>query len=104
MIICVFRCLAVHCGSHKQHNLRKTRKLEREFFTLDGIPNEIVEFQHIPFISKHFNQEIIVYDVTPEGVFALKGWFKDDIREAREVLGEDEEWVLSNTPKLTRFV
>ena len=71
---------------------------------MDGIPNEIVEFQHIPFISKHFNQEIIVYDVTPEGVFALKGWFKDDIREAREVLGEDEEWVLSNTPKLTRFV
>ena len=89
--LCVFRCLAVHRGAHKKDNLRKTRELAREFFTLHDIPNEIVEFQHIPLISKHFNQEIIVYDVTPEGVFALKGWFKDDIREAREVLGEDEE-------------
>ena len=42
------------------------------------IPNEIVEFQHIPLIAKYFNQEIIVYDVSPEGDFALKGWFKDD--------------------------
>jgi len=57
----------------------------REFFTLHDIPNEIVEFQHIPLISKHFNQEIIVYDVTPEGVFVLKGCFEVDMREAREV-------------------
>ena len=92
--LCVFRCLAVHRGAHKKDNLRKTRKLARQFFTLHDIPNEIVEFQHIPLIAKHFNQEIIVYDVTPEGVFALKGWFKDDMGEAREVLGEDEEWVL----------
>ena len=42
------------------------------------IPNESVEFQHIPLIAKYFNQEIIVYDVSLEGVFALKGWFKDD--------------------------
>ena len=57
--LCVFRCLAVHYGVHV-------------------IENEIVEFQHIPLIAKYFNQEIIVYDVSPEGVFALKGWFKDD--------------------------
>jgi len=63
--LCVFRCLAVHRGAGKQHNLRKTRKLAREFFTLHDIPNEIVEFQHSPLIAKHFNQEIIVYDVTP---------------------------------------
>ena len=63
--LCVFRCLAVHRGAGKQHNLRKTRKLAREFFTLHEIPNEIVEFQHSPLIAKHFNQEIIVYDVTP---------------------------------------
>ena len=25
--LCVFRCLAVHHGAHKQHNLRKTRTL-----------------------------------------------------------------------------
>jgi len=89
--MCAVRCLAVHRGAHKKDNLRKTRELAREFFTLHDIPNETVEFQHIPLISKHFNQEIIVYDVTPEGVFALKGCFKVDIEEAREVLGEDEE-------------
>ena len=89
--LCMFRCLAVHRGAHKKDNLRKTRELAREFFTLHDIPNEIVEFQHILLISKHFNQEIIVYDVTPEGVFTLKGCFKVDIGEARKVLGEDEE-------------
>ena len=67
MVICVFRCLAVHREAHKKDNLRKTRELAREFFTLHDIPNEIVEFEHIPLIFKHFNQEIIVYDVTPEG-------------------------------------
>jgi len=77
--LCVFRCLAVHRGAHKKDNLRKTRELAREFFTLHDIPNKIVEFQHIPLISKHFNQEIIVYDVTPEEVFALKSCFKVDI-------------------------
>jgi len=92
--LCVFRSLTVHRGSDKQHNLRKTRKLAREYFTWYDIPNEIVEFQHIPSISKHFNQEIIVYDVTPEGVFALKDWFKDSMGEVRELLREDEEWVL----------
>ena len=76
--LCVFRCLAVHYGAHKQHNLRNTRTLETEFFRVHVIPNEIVEFQHIPLIAKYFNQEINVYDVSPEGVFALKGWFKDD--------------------------
>ena len=61
--------------------MRLTRKIIYEkqeslrdiFFTLHDIPNEIVEFEHIPLIFKHFNQEIIVYDVTPEGFFALKG-------------------------------
>ena len=71
--LCVFRCLAVHYGAHKQHNLRNTRTLETEFFRVHVIPNEIVEFQHIPLIAKYINQEIIVYDVTPEGFFALKG-------------------------------
>jgi len=89
--LCVFRCLAVHRGAHKKDNLRKTRELAREFFTSHDTPNKIVEFQHIPLISKHFNQEIIVYDVTPEGSFALKGCFKVDMGEAREVLGENKK-------------
>ena len=73
MMISVFRCLAVHHGAHKQHNLRKTRTLTTEFFSVHVIPNDIVEFQHIPLIAKYFNQEITVYDVSPEGAFALKG-------------------------------
>jgi len=76
--LCVFRCLAVHYGAYKKYNLRKTKTLATEFFSVYVILNEIVEFQHITLIAKYFNQEIIVYDVSPEGVFALKGWFKDD--------------------------
>ena len=91
MVICVFRCLAVHREAHKKDNLRKTTELAREIFRWHDIPNEIVEFEHIPLIFKHFSQEIIVYDVTPEGFFALKGHFKVHMGEAREVLGEDEE-------------
>lgn len=74
----VFRCLAVHHRFDRRHNLRKSRTLATEFFSVHVIPNKIVEFQHILLIAKYFNQEIIVYDVTPEGVFALKGCFKDD--------------------------
>ena len=76
--LCVFRCLAVHHGADKRYNQRITKTLAREFFIMHTIPNEIVEFRHIPLIDKNFNQEIVVYDVTPEGVFALKGCFEDD--------------------------
>ena len=48
---------------------------------MHAIPNNTVEFQHIPLIAKHFNQEIIVYDITLEGLFILRGW----------VLGEEDE-------------
>ena len=74
----VFRCLAVHQGADKRYNQSKTKTLARQFLTIHTIPNEIIEFQHIPLIAKYFNQEIVVYDLTPAGVFALKGCFKDD--------------------------
>jgi len=73
-----FRCLAVHHSAHKQDDQRKTKALAQEFFTIHTIPNETVEFQHIPLIANYLNQGIVVYDVTPEGGFALKGCFKDD--------------------------
>jgi len=74
----IFVCLAVHHEADKRYNQSKTKTLARELFTIHTILNEIIEFQHIPLIAKYFNQEIVVYDVTPEGVFALKGCFKDD--------------------------
>lgn len=48
---------------------------------MHAIPKITVEFQHIPLIAKHFNQEVIVYDMTLEGLFILRGW----------VLGEEDE-------------
>ena len=65
--LCVFRCSAVHHGADKRYNQSKTKTLARELFTIHTIPNEIIEFQHIPLIAKYFNQEMVVYDVTPEG-------------------------------------
>ena len=75
MTICVFRCLVVHRGAHKRNNIRQTRQIAKEFFSIHEIPNKTIKFQHIPLIANYFNQHIIVYEVSPEEVFGLKGSF-----------------------------
>ena len=47
--------------------------MAQEFAAVQGIEN--MELQHIPWIACHFTQEIIVYEVSGEGVFALRGHF-----------------------------
>ena len=73
--LCVFRCLVVHRGAHKRNNIRQTRQIAEEFFSIHEISNKIIKFQHIPLIANYFNQRIIVYEVSPEGVFGLRGSF-----------------------------
>ena len=75
--LCVFRCLVVHRGAHKRNNIRQTRQIAEEFFSIHEIPNKTVriQFQHIPLIANYFNQHIIVYEVSPEGIFGLRGSF-----------------------------
>ena len=65
----VFRCLAVHRGPHKQHNLRKTRELTKEFFAIYEIPNETVEMEHLPLVASYFRQDIAVFGVLDECVY-----------------------------------
>ena len=74
--------MAVHRGAHKKNNLRVTRRMAQDFFAVHEIPNTKVGLQHIQFIARYFNQEIILYEVTDESVFVLCGQF---------ILEEEEE-------------
>ena len=64
--LCVFRCLAVQRGAHKKNNLKKNK------------------MHHIPLIARYFNQAIIVFDVSDEGVFGLCGQFTPEEKEEKE--------------------
>lgn len=50
-----------------------TWEMAQEFAAVHGI--ETMELQHIPWIACHFTQEKIVYEVSGEGVFAVRGHF-----------------------------
>ena len=80
----VFRCLAVHRGAHKQHNLPKTRELAKEFFSIYEIPNETVEMEHLPLVASYFRQDIAVFGVSDECVFTLWGHFRPEFAEEEE--------------------
>lgn len=79
----VFRCLAVHRGAHKQHNLPKTRELAKEFFSIYEIPNETVEMEHLPLVASYFRQDMAVFGVSDECVFTLWGHFRPEFAEER---------------------
>lgn len=79
----VFRCLAVHRGAHKQHNLPKTRELAKEFFSIYEIPNETVEMEHLPLVASYFRQDIAVFGVSDECVFTLWAHFRPEFAEER---------------------
>ena len=47
---CLFRCIAVHWGAHVRRNMRKTRELEKSFFTQrPGLRNRLTA-KHLPLL------------------------------------------------------
>ena len=70
--ICIFRCLAVHRGAHRQHNTRQTRELASSFFANHPIRGHRIHKGHFPLIESHFQQGIARYEVDEEGAFSLK--------------------------------
>ena len=68
---CLFRCIAVHRGAHVRDNMRKTKELEKSFFTQrPGLRNRLTD-KHLSLLEKHFKQGIAAYEVQPNGDFVL---------------------------------
>ena len=69
--LCLFRCIAVHQGATPKRNMRKTRELEKSFFTQrPGLRNRLTD-KHLSLLEKHFKQGIAAYAVQPNGDFIL---------------------------------
>ena len=69
--LCLFRCIAVHQGAHIRYNMRKTRELEKDFFTQrPGLRNWLTD-KHLSLLEKHFKQGIAAYTVQLNGDFIL---------------------------------
>ena len=68
--ICLFRCMAVHRGSHKRDNTRRTRALAQSFFATHP-KLTIITSQQFHLLERHFKQGIAAYSVTNEGDFVL---------------------------------
>ena len=68
---CLFRCIAVHWGAHVRDNMRKTRELEKSFFTQrPDLRNRLTD-KHLSLLEKHFKQGIAAYTVQPNNDFLL---------------------------------
>ena len=68
---CLFRCIAVHWGAHVRDNMRKTRELEKSFFTQrPGLRNRLTD-KHLPLLERYFKQGIAAYTKQPNGDFIL---------------------------------
>ena len=69
--LCLFRCIAVHQGATPKRNMRKTRELEKSFFTQrPDLRNRLTD-KHLALLEKHFKQGIAAYEVQPNGDFIL---------------------------------
>ena len=69
--LCLFRCIAVHRGATPKRNMRKTRELEKDFFTQrPGLRNRLTD-KHLSLLEKHFKQGIAAYTVQPNSDFVL---------------------------------
>ena len=69
--LCLFRCIAVHWGATPKRNMRKTRELEKSFFTqCPDLRNRLTD-KHLSLLEKHFKQGIAAYEVQPNGDFIL---------------------------------
>ena len=69
--LCLFRCIAVHQGAHIRYNMRKTRELEKSFFTQRPDLRNGLTDKHLSLLEKHFKQGIAAYTVQPNGDFIL---------------------------------
>ena len=68
---CLFRCIAVHWGATPRRNMRKTRELEKSFFTQrPDLRNRLTD-KHLSLLEKHFKQGIAAYTVQPNNDFLL---------------------------------
>ena len=68
--LCLFRCIAVHRGTHKRDNTRRARELAQSFFV--AYPKlTAVTSQQFDLLEKHFKQGIAAYSVTNAGDFIL---------------------------------
>ena len=68
--LCLYRCMAVHRGAHKQFNTRRTRELAQSFFV--AYPKlTFITSKRFHLLEKHFKQGIAAYSVTNEGDFIL---------------------------------
>ena len=68
---CLFRCIAVHWGARVDRNMRKTKELEKSFFTQrPGLRGRLTE-RHLHLLEQHFKQGIAAYTVQPNGDFIL---------------------------------
>ena len=68
---CLFLCIAVHWGATPRRNMRKTRELEKSFFTQrPGLRNRLTD-KHLSLLENHFKQGIAAYTVQPNGDFVL---------------------------------
>ena len=69
--LCLFRCIAVHQGATPRRNMRKTRELEKSFFTQrPDLRNRLTD-KHLSLLEKHFKQGIAAYTVQPNNDFLL---------------------------------
>ena len=69
--LCLFRCIAVHWGATPKRNMRKTRELEKSFFTQrPDLRNRLTD-KHLSLLEKHFKQGIAAYEAHPNGDFIL---------------------------------
>ena len=61
----------MHWGAHIRDNMRKTRELEKSFFTQrPDLRNRLTD-KHLSLLEKHFKQGIAAYTVQPNNDFLL---------------------------------
>ena len=103
--LCVFRCIAVHRGSHHRFNTRRAQELAESFFAAHDIRNRKITRRRFPLIEKHFQQDIAVYEINEEGTFALKSlpsrFDKIGIPQMNIGLYKEHAFLITNLDKVT---
>ena len=66
----LFRCIAVHRGTHKRDNTRRSRELAQSFFAAyPKLP--FITLQQFHLLENHFKRGIVAFSVTNAGDFIL---------------------------------
>ena len=70
--LCVFRCLAVYRGAHKQCNTRQARELARELYAVKGETEpQAMSLSELEEFERYFQLEVALYVVNDEGEWSL---------------------------------